>query len=731
MTERDGERLTTRDADALLRRADLLLTAARTLLDEHASVQDGVKKALGTVRADLARADLGAIPVSRLKEVTGGRLRVGALEKAGYTTVLQVLDATPYQLQLLPGIGAQTARQMHAAAGEVARAAQEAAGVRIDVERRDQTSAELVIALHRLVNAGPDLPRALDAARRLGERLAPLMADARPARGWLRMLVAGARRRRLAREALASISGLLDDADETRLLLTQATTDLLRPPASEFEAWADFEFRSPEYYNLLTELGGEPTASGEGMLPDDLAAKVAAQDLDDTHRRVSLRGYQAFGARFALVQRRVILGDEMGLGKSIEAIAAMAHLKAAGEDHFLVVCPASVLINWMREVESRSVLRPYPLHGADRAAAQEEWVRRGGVAVATLDGLHRLEIPSAVTVGMLIVDEAHYVKNPQTRRSRTVAEWCRRTERVLFLTGTPMENRVEEFRILVSYLQPELVAELRGSDVVAGAQSFRKAVAPVYLRRNQQDVLTELPDRVETREWVEFSGSDSTAYRDAVAAGNFMAMRRAAFAAPDTSAKLKRLLELVEDARVNGLKVIVFSYFRDVLATVAAALNGRAHGPISGALSPERRQRLVDEFSGAAGHAVLLSQIQAGGVGLNLQAASVVIMCEPQVKPSMETQAVARAHRMGQVRKVQVHRLLAVDSVDQRMLDILGVKGALFDAYARRSDLAESSADAVDISEQSLARQIIEEEQRRLLPGPDAHAGGGSSQDGI
>jgi hypothetical protein len=126
----------------------------------------------------------------------------------------------------------------------------------------------------------------------------------------------------------------------------------------------------------------------------------------------------------------------------------------------------------------------------------------------------------------------------------------------------------------------------------------------------------------------------------------------------------------------------------------------------------------VDEFTAAPGHAVLLAQIEAGGVGLNLQAASVVIICEPQVKPTMEHQAVARAHRMGQVRAVQVHRLLATDSVDQRMLDILESKSRLFDAYARRSDVAEATPDAVDISVGSLARRIVEDEQRRLAGGP-------------
>lgn len=100
-----------------------------------------------------------------------------------------------------------------------------------------------------------------------------------------------------------------------------------------------------------------------------------------------------------------------------------------------------------------------------------------------------------------------------------------------------------------------------------------------------------------------------------------------------------------------------------------------------------------------------------------MQSASVVIICEPQIKPTMEHQAVARAHRMGQIRTVQVHRLLAADSVDERMLDILARKERLFDLYARRSDVAETTPDAVDVSDGALARRIVEEEQLRLATG--------------
>ncbi|MFB9251581.1 DEAD/DEAH box helicase [Sphaerisporangium melleum] len=703
---------------ALLDDAERLLSAARALLDDDAAARTAVQRALSALRSRAARADLAAIPSARLKDVTDGRLRLGVLEQAGYRTVLDILDATPYALQLLPGIGARTAAQVHAAAAQIARAAEETVAVRIDVDHREAETTHLLIALHRLVSAGPDLPRAQRAAGAVREELAALLPAAQPARGRVRMLLAGREGRHRAREAVAEVAGLLAAAraSGTPLLLGQTSVDLLRPPPSDIEAWSDFELRPPEYYNLLAEIAAlEPDrVAAEGFLPDSVSTRVRAQALDDTHRRVSLRGYQAFGARFALTQRRVILGDEMGLGKTVQAIAAMAHLWSCGERHFLVACPASVVINWTREVEARSTLAAYRLHGPDRAAGLAEWIRAGGVAVTTIDSLHRLPVPADVALGMLVVDEAHYVKNPAARRSQAVAEWCARTERVLFMTGTPMENRVEEFRSLVGHLRPDMVPEIRGSDAAAGAQSFRRAVAPVYLRRNQEDVLTELPEVVLVDEWEEFSRTDLAAYRAAVAEGNFMAMRRAAYAVPGTSAKLQRLLELVEEAAGSGRKVVVFSYFRDVVAAVHEALGGRAHGPISGGQSSAARQRAVDTFTAAPGHAVLLSQIQAGGLGLNLQAASVVIICEPQVKPTLESQAIGRAHRMGQTRRVRVHRLLTTDSVDQRMLDILRGKTKIFDVYARHSDLAASTPDAIDVSEQTLARRIVEEEQVRL-----------------
>ncbi|MZD58006.1 DEAD/DEAH box helicase [Streptomyces sp. SID5606] len=735
-----------RDEREAVARGTRLHEAARSLAGDHERAVDAVRAALKPLHDEAVEQALDAIPVARLQDVTGGRLRLGAVEKSGLATVRAVLDAGPYRLRQIPGVGQRTVDQIVAAARQLAEAAGEAAAVHLDVDRPEPRTTALVAALHVLVGAGPEARRALDTAAGLVRRLDPLLAEARPAAGRIGLLLAGRERKARALEAVAGIRSVTEEAerDGTPELLAQASVDLLRGPAGDLAAWTDFELRSAEYYGVLGEIAGHTsdTAAAEGFLPDDIAERVRGLRLDDSRRRVSLRGYQAFGARFALARRRVILGDEMGLGKTIQAIAALAHLAAGGHTHFLVVCPASVLVNWTREIEARSTLPVRPLHGPDRRDAFADWGERGGVAVTTFDSLRGFPDPGGDAGGppggepegggpdrppapaMLVVDEAHSVKNPQALRSQAVDRWAARCERVLFMTGTPMENRVAEFRNLVRMLDPEVADRLGDGTGLTGSVAFRRAVAPVYLRRNQEDVLTELPSLQHTDEWEELSAADEDAYREAVREGNFMAMRRAAYARPEKSAKLGRLREIVREAGENGLKVVVFSNFRDVLRVVEADLTaadgaeprpyGPVFGPLTGAVPPARRQSLVDGFTAVTGPAVLLAQIQAAGIGLNMQAASVVIVCEPQIKPTIEHQAVARAHRMGQVRPVRVHRLLAAGGVDERMVRLLERKTRLFDAYARRSAVAEATPDAVDVSDTDLARRIVEEEQARL-----------------
>jgi SNF2 family DNA or RNA helicase len=224
------------------------------------------------------------------------------------------------------------------------------------------------------------------------------------------------------------------------------------------------------------------------------------------------------------------------------------------------------------------------------------------------------------------------------------------------------------------------------------------------LRRNQEDVLAELPERIEVEDWVPLT--DAARYRAEVKAGNLMGMRLAASAITG-SEKLERLAEIVDEATGEGHKVVVFTYFLEVLEAVNRKLGPAVTGTIEGQVPPSARHDLIRHFAATDGPAVLLSQIEAGGVGMNLQAASVVVLCEPQWKPATEDQAIARAHRMGQVRRVQVHRLLTKDSIDERIREVQEGKALLFDDYARTSDADDLDDDSIPVEDRTVTAERL------------------------
>jgi superfamily II DNA or RNA helicase len=706
------------------------------------------------IRRAAALEQLNAVPVSRLKETTKG-LRLDPIERAGFTTVGMIAVANASRLTSIPGVGDETARRVIAAARQVLAVTEETTVIRFNVDQRAPAQTELLALLRAYDtcrraadDAGPAIRRVLAATGSLPQAAEPAT------KSWARRLFLGSTSKTAAFDAVTRLDALLSHQDARSLDQLMASTGAAvggtRPPA---EIWRDYETNAAQLLGVLAEVAGtHDDPATRGFLPAEIVEKVEGMTLDLSLLKASLRGYQAFGAKYALVQRRTILGDEMGLGKTVEALAALCHLRAGGEDTSLVVCPASVVSNWRTEVHRHTKLSTHVLHGADRDSAQRMWHRHGGVAITTYDGLRRLhpsDIPAERKLAMLIVDEAHYVKNPGALRSQAVAQWGATTERVLFLTGTPMENRITEFQALVHQLQPDVAARISAATALAGPSAFQAAVAPAYLRRNQLDVLDELPDLIQSLDWSDSTADDAVAYRSAVASGSFMAMRRAAYASVaaeqlhslsevDSSAKLARLIDIAEEAAEEGLKLVVFSYFRDVLDTVTRALSlalpGAVFGPLDGSVAPSERQRMVDNLTRHNGGAALVAQIEAGGVGLNIQAASVVVLCEPQWKPTVEAQAIARCHRMGQVRRVQVHRLLLEQTVDQRMLEVLAGKQHLIEQYVRDSVIKDASHAAIDVSDLADVERVVDEahaeaailewERRRLgltltpTPGP-------------
>ena len=716
-----------REAKALLAEAAKLQSLAATTLNRPEEARGQARSAYNAAVREIVAAQLASMPAARLKETTEGRVHLGAVEAAGLTTVASVMRAGPQRLQGIRGVGPETATKLVAAARQLQGALTDSVRLRLDAEARPETHTALLAALATWSATERAVEPLRGRLQPLTSQLEELSTRAAPAPSRWKMMLAGREGRETARAALAELHEQVH-ADEAVELADAAHRALSVETLDRVDVWERYAREAVRFNGLLVDVGdlGPDEDLSHGQLPREIADRVNGHPLDTALLDVSLRGYQAFGAKFALVQRSAIVGDEMGLGKTIEALAAICHLTSDGAMHFLVVCPASVLVNWDHEVAQHTKLSAYRLHGAGRDRIATIWQRRGGVAITTFDSLKSFVAPDGVEIAMLVVDEAHYVKNPGAQRTTAVQEWVGRADRTLYLTGTPTENRVEEFRTLVGQLQPEVAASIRAVDGVAGADRFRRAVAPVYLRRNQDDVLDELPPRIESEEWVELVGADFAAYREAVTAGSFMAMRRAAYAPASVSgsAKLARLAEIVEEAAGNGRKVVVFSYFRDVIAAVEGVLGELVIGTITGAVAPMLRQQLVDQFTARRQPSVLVSQIEAGGVGLNMQAASVVILTEPQWKPTTEDQAIARCHRMGQIRPVDVHRLLAEDSVDQRMLEILAGKATLFNEYVRRSDIKDATPDAVDVSgvdatrdiasQAELERLIVAAEQRRL-----------------
>lgn len=700
--------------------AKALATDLELLLQAESKLVGTTKKAASQAKASQVLLELAKLPVDKLKDATDETVRVETLRKYGFTNVAAIYNSSATSLEKIPGISESSAITLKLLAEQMYEAIAQSIAYGINIDELTSTDTELLTSLQGLDQIRSATRNSITKMAPVVEKIKGSLTQTKPLKSRLRWIFTSSEKKENALEALENITFLI--GEPTTIMLVQAArTGLDAINRNAPDPATDFKSRSSDYYAILEQVTNvRPNTDANRHFNQELLDRIDAQELDTSSIKATLRQYQSFGGKFALTQGRVIIGDEMGLGKTLQAIAAISHRQLNGATRFLVVCPASVLTNWVREVTSRSDLPIIKIHGEEQKSALAQWQQHGGIGITTFDTLKGFllteEEIKALAVDSIIVDEAHYIKNVGTARSRVIAKWLAHSPNVIFLTGTPLENRVEEFIALATLLDKNLGSNLNRAALAAGVEPFRKAVAPIYLRRNTEEVLKELPELIEVTEYCTWEGVNKEAYIDAVAAGNFMAMRRAAFSPMENQipSKLERLLELVEESFESGQKVIIFSYFRSVIDQVLQALGDKAIGPITGAVSSTQRQNIVDEFQASTTPRALVGQIQAAGTGLNIQAASVVIICEPQIKPSLEVQAIARAHRMGQVRKVQVHRLILPESVDENMLLMLARKQEAFENYARESALANSASGAKDATEESIAKVILLDERKRL-----------------
>ncbi len=658
------------------------------------------------IQASLEEMDVDILSQGKQK------IRVSYLRSAGINNMWQLSRMSRPQIEALDGIGPQGAASIYELSKQIVEHAKESLSVRIRPDAPTPADDAFVKALYCVILHEEQRGGLRELYEKHHRQIIKDIDTAQKATGAISWFFASGKERESILSAVASLQARLEgDFGDLNLLDSYEAVSNADPT----ECYAHFRDNASQYYATMEKYCKQlPVAQDtKAGLPQELVEAIEATQIDLTGLNATLRSYQDFGVRYAVHQKRTLLGDEMGLGKTIQAIATMIALKAEGKHHFMVVCPASVLINWCREIQKFSKMEVTKIHGADEEALLH-WRENGDIAVTTFESISRFSLPEKFKFDYLVVDEAHYVKNPAAQRTVAMRKLLAKTEGVLYMSGTPLVNRVDEMCFLISCLQPELSPRLEQLKSVATAEQFRSELSGVYLRRVREDVLTELPDLIEKEQWCELGSKEQSIYQEAVASGNLMAIRQVSWQVSELkdSSKAMRLLEICESAKEQGRKVIVFSFFRNTLQKVCTLLGDRCSPIISGDISPAERQQIVDDFNAAEPGAVLVSQVQAGGTGLNIQAASVVVFCEPQLTPAIESQAVARAYRMGQTRDVLVHRLLADETIDERMLEILSGKQKEFDAFADDSVMGDLQMQAEKNSR--WLSKLVQEEQERL-----------------
>lgn len=434
-----------------------------------------------------------------------------------------------------------------------------------------------------------------------------------------------------------------------------------------------------------------------------------------------LRPYQKFGFQWLKTLESCgfggILADEMGLGKTLQIIAYLASLSAEQREHpSLVVCPASLILNWGEEFQKFAPeLKISLIYGtAQERQSRIQDVVRADVWVTSYELLRQDILLYQETIFYAcILDEGQHVKNQSTLVSKAVkAITCRQR---FVLTGTPIENRLSELWNLFDFLMPGYLYSHRGfveklekpiikSKNAEAMLQLRKLVQPFLLRRMKQDVLRELPPKIEHIRRIPMGQTERMTYLSAVEAAKnsfgdagkmkilaALTQLRQICCAPGLcfenyngeTSKLEACLELCSGMVENGHQILLFSQFTSMLDILHERLTQRGISTftLQGSTPKEQRARLVKSFN-AGGASVFLISLKAGGTGLNLTAADVVIHYDPWWNLAAQNQATDRAHRMGQRQCVQVYKLIMKDTIEERILELQCKKSELLDVIS-------------------------------------------------
>ena len=655
---------------------------------------------------DKVNEEIRQVPITDLtKSFT--RLPLQALEANHITTMYDLLKYNHRQLEALNGIGDETADKLMLALHRSTAAIKNQIHYRIDLEHLTDRDKEILQEIYFYLHTKENYAK-LNAIYQETERgIQEAYDNSGLIQNFFGWIFSSRKKKQKFLTAVEDVKYFNQSSYAETIMQFYDNCTALKNV--DFETiLQDYKENAIQYYTVIEKFADiEIKDDVDEDIDISLLKQIQATPLFLESFHTELRHYQEFGTKYILHQKRVLLGDEMGLGKTIQAIAAMNHLHHKGHRYFLVICPAGVLLNWKREIEKLTDMQAYMLHGTG-ISDFEIWKSDGGIAIINYEGLDKIIFDKDFPLDMVVVDEAHFVKNKEAQRTRNTVRMIEQAEYTLYMTGTAIENNVDEMCYLIECLNPSIASEVKDMKYLAKADLFRKKIAPVYLRRKRADVLMELPELTIHDEWCMMNEEEINSYHKAVETGNFMAMRRVSWDSLN-STKAERMTELCLQALSEGKKVVIFSYFLDTLSFVSDLLLGKALPVISGKLSLEKRQDILRQFDEPIAR-VLPIQIHVGGIGLNIQTAEIVILCEPQLKPSDEMQAISRIYRMGQVHHVFVYRLLSADTIDETLVKRLHDKQNIFDQFADESEMSQN----LEQFEEADIQALIQNERKKL-----------------
>ena len=447
--------------------------------------------------------------------------------------------------------------------------------------------------------------------------------------------------------------------------------------------------------------------------------------------KADLRKYQEEGfewlSRVTSWGAGVCLADDMGLGKTLQTISLLLEQKKEGAS--LVVAPASVVPNWRNEIRKFAPsLNVLILNSADDRAAMIKKAKQGDIVLATYA---MLNINEAELIeqewNVICLDEAHTIKNPTTKMSKSAMKL--RAKRKVILTGTPIQNHLSELWNLFQFINPGLLGSadafkkkyilpIEGDRNKSRQIQLRKLISPFLLRRTKGEVIEELPEKNEVVRPVELSDTEMARYELQRAQAEAMVeveknvsvstlaeitrLRQLACSTAlvdkkweGVSSKTLAFIDLAESLNDSGNRALVFSQFTSYFAEIKKMMD-KTHLPylyLDGSTPMKKREQLVREFQEGDCPFFLIS-LKAGGLGLNLTGANYVIHLDPWWNPAIEQQATDRAYRIGQEQDVTVYRLIAQHTIEEKILRLHKTKRDLADSLLEGTDMAHAMTQA-------------------------------------